>query len=368
MDKRSVLIIDLAKYYGGADVRVIDLARALDGKRPYAVATLADSPVKNRLEMESLNVIPLPYQRGNPRNILFLRQVINKRNFQVVDAHNPQSQFWGVFASKLSQSILKVATMHSAYRLEHDGSLKGRMYEQIIHLNSRLGTQFIAVSEAVNHYLLDAGIPAEKIHLIHNSVHIPDTISRSKDNPYIKSLGWDDSHFILIAVGRLEAVKGHRYLIEAVGELKDRFPHLRCLIVGSGRNEADLQSQIQIKKLNGIVHLAGFRTDINELLKTADAFIMPSLSEGLPYALLEASSHGLPVIASRVGGMAELLSDGENALLVESENVSQLRDAIAKVIDEPELRQRLSEEAFHWVESRFSANAMIEQTLAIYDQ
>ena len=150
--------------------------------------------------------------------------------------------------------------------------------------------------------------------LIHNSLQVPETISRQRDHPLFIELGWTEAVYVLIVVARLEPVKGHPYLIEAVSQLAPQFPHLRCLIVGDGRTRSDLEAQAA--DLKNHIHFAGFRDDIAALLAGSDAFCLPSLSEGLPYALLEAGATRLPILARRVGGMAELLTHHENAYLI----------------------------------------------------
>src|SRR6266705_3466417 len=120
--RHRVLILDLAKYYGGADVRVLELARALDGFRyPYAVGTLAGSPLHQQLVKENLASLPVPFSRGDLRLLLFLICVIRRGHFDILDAHNPQSQFWGQMASIMAGGVKLISTVHSAYRLEHKG-------------------------------------------------------------------------------------------------------------------------------------------------------------------------------------------------------------------------------------------------------
>jgi len=155
----GVLIVDLSKYYGGADVRVFDLAKALHGRYPYAVAVLKGSILQQRLDSHHLNVLPVPFSRSDPRTARYLAQTVKRDGFTVVDAHNPQSQLW---AHLLTDSVRHVSTVHSIYRQEHKNP-KGRFYEQILHLNQRWNSHFIAVIEAVQHYLQQIGLPPDRI-------------------------------------------------------------------------------------------------------------------------------------------------------------------------------------------------------------
>jgi glycosyltransferase involved in cell wall biosynthesis len=361
----KILIIDLAKHFGGADVRVAALAQALHGRQDYAVATLSGSPLQQRLVMLGLNVLPVPYSRSDPRTMGFLRRAIREGNYSVVDAHNPQSQFWGHLASLRAGDVRKVSTMHSAYRLEHNESLKGRAYEQIILLNQRQGCHFIAVSEAVNKYLQEIGIDPGRISLIHNAIEIPPNGQKTRDHELFHRLGWGDAEYVLITVARLEAVKGLTVLIEALRQVMPEYPHLRALLVGDGRARAELEKQAQQSGLNDRIHFAGFRDDITALLAGSDAFCLPSLSEGLPYALLEACAAELPVLASRVGGMAEVLTHKETAYLVPPADAGALADGLRWLLNDPQAAA-LGQQARAWAQQNFNQEDMIKHTLAVY--
>ncbi len=113
-----VLIVNLARRYGGTAVRVFEIARAIHGRIPYTVATLSGSPLQERLVDAHLNVLSLPFSRGNPRLLLALFRAIRKHGYAVVDAHNTQSQLWGILAARLANVPVMIATVHSSYRLE----------------------------------------------------------------------------------------------------------------------------------------------------------------------------------------------------------------------------------------------------------
>lgn len=361
----GVLIVDLSKYFGGTDVRVLNLARALHGKRDYAVAVLEGSPLHDRLKAENLNTAATHYRRSDPRIIGFLRGVMRERGLTIIDTHNPQSQFWGAIAARLTDGVRAIATMHSAYRLEHNGSLKGRLYEQIIHLHRLLGGDFIAVSEAVQQYLIECGVPAAQIHLIANAI-MPDE-SATQPLALFDEFGWGDDSFVVTAVGRLEPVKAHSVLIAAVTALKEEYPQLRCAIVGDGRLRDELQAQIDHLNASEYVRLTGFLTNVQQILYNSDLFCMPSRSEGLPYALLEAMSAQLPIVASDVGGMATLLMHEQTAYLVPPDDVAALQDAIRWILTHAGDARQIAARAHALQQERFSVDVMVTETLTAYD-
>ncbi len=360
------LIIDLAKRYGGTEVRVLAIAKGLHGRYPYAVATLAGSPLHQRLEAAKLVALPVPFSRSDPRLIFFLARSIRQARYGVLDAHNVQSQFWGHLAAMLNRATKRVSTVHSAYKLEHHGSAKGWLYEQVLRLNGWWGVQFVVVSEAVYAYLQGIGIPPDRISLIHNSIEFPAQSLVRRDLSFRKSLGWAEDTYVVAVVARLEPVKGHHFLIEALSRSAIERPQLRCLIVGDGRTRAALEAQVEQSKLRDRVHFTGFRDDIPTLLNASDALCLPSLSEGLPYSLLEACAYRLPLLVTQVGGMAALLSHCQTAYLVPPSDPNALVEGLGWLIDHPKEAEAMGQAGYDLVYQKFNLDEMIAKTLAVY--
>ena len=365
MDAGPVMIVNLSKRYGGAEVRVIDMAAAFHGRLLYSVAVLKDSPLHQRLDEAKLNVLPFSFSRGDPRILFSLIKAIRKNSYKVIDTHNSQSQFWGILAAYFEGLPVRVTTVHSSYRSENIG-LKGRLYEQVLKLNARLKSHFIAVSQSVYDYLVETGVRKENISLIYNSIKLPEGHPGPKNFSLRESFGWDKDACVVIAVGRLEPVKGIRFLIDALSKVIRVRPNVRCLIVGEGRARQSLEGQVKSLDLGDYVYFAGFRRDVSELLSGSDIFCMPSLSEGLPYAMLEASAVGLPLLVSEVGEMARLLKDGENAVFVPPGDPEALAKCLIRLIDNPEDASRLGMAAFSMVRRKLSIKELITKTLEVY--
>lgn len=367
-DVPPILLVDLAKRYGGADVRVLQMARAFhDLGLDYHVATLEGSDLHGRLSQSDLKYLAIPYGRSDPRTALFIRQFVHQQGIKIIDAHNPQSQLWAQLSTTGDNRVRHISTMNSSYRLEHDGSLKGYAYEQIITFNRIQNSYFVAVSEAIRDYLIQTvKIPAERVRIIPSSIDIPATPPAHHHHPLFAEWGWSEAVQVVIAVGRLETVKGHRYLIDALAQVHPQYPNLRAVIVGEGRIQADLAAQIAQLGLGEVVKLAGFRTDVPDLLRSSDFYAMPSLSEGLPYALLEAGTFNLPVIVSDVGGMASLLDHMQTGYLFPVEDVGRLADGIAWLLDHSEAAQQLSANFSQLIHDHYSIHSLVEKTMAIY--
>lgn len=365
-DHDAVLIVDLARHYGGADVRVAALARMLHGERRYAIAVLKGSALHKRLESIGLAFLPVPFSRGDPRILFHLYRMIRKGGYTVVDTHNPQSQFWGGLAATLAGVKRKIGTIHSAYGPEHGDTLKGRFYEWVLHFSYQLGFHFIAVSESVHDYLRTLGIPATRISVIHNAIEYAEDYPTGRRARLFEDLGWGTDVFVLTVVGRLEPVKGHRYLFEALARVVKSKPSLRCLVVGDGSLRGEFEKQVESAGLRNIVHFTGFRHDVPALLSGSDAFCLPSLSEGLPYAVLEACQHRLPLLLTAVGGLAELFEHGKTAFLVQPADATALERGICWLMDHPADASALGETAFQLVRQNSGTKHMYSKTLETY--
>lgn len=171
--------------------------------------------------------------------------------------------------------------------------------------------------------------------------------------------------FNIVIIGRVDTVKGHQLAIEAVAA-KGMPKNVHLHIVGAGPNEPALQVLAKTHLVTHRVHFLGFRRDVYNYLAHCQMLLMPSLHEGLPYTLLEAMVLGIPIIASRVGGLAEVLQDSVTALLVPPGDSQSLTQAIRRLYDDPKLRLHLVEHARHLQQEKYSLKSMTNSYLSIY--
>ena len=187
-------------------------------------------------------------------------------------------------------------------------------------------------------------IPQQRCKTIYNGIDVNKYInvaSTCREN-IRRSLEVKADEFLVLATGNLTEIKGQKYLILAINSLVKNGTPVKCLIAGEGNLRNKLQEMIKELKLNNRITLLGYRNDIAELLSASDIYCMPSLKEGLGYGILEALASGVPVIASNVGGIPEVITDELNGLLVKPRDSDSLAKAIKTLINSPELRQKLS--------------------------
>ncbi|NWF71321.1 MAG: glycosyltransferase [Chloroflexi bacterium] len=366
MKAYRVLLIDLAKTFGGAEVRVLAQARALQGLVvECAVVTLRDSALHARLQQENLPHHAVRAGRGNPGILLELRRIIRQGGYQVVDAHNVQSVLWGLFAAALAGAPGRVATIHSDYGGEYPG-LKGRVYEGVLSASRLVARHYINVTEVLQQKAAAQGYGARSTRIA-NAVPVPPEPLRQKDTRLYADWGFAPSDFVVGILARLKPVKGHSYLIDAFGQLAD-LPHAKLLIVGDGPLEAELKAQVAALGLQQRVVFTGFRQDIPDILRALDCMCLASLSEALPYAVLEAASFARPLLVTAVGGLKTLLKHEQTALLVPAQDAAALAGAIRWFVAHPHQAVQIGQNAYHMVRQTFSVETMIASVLQVYDR
>jgi glycosyltransferase involved in cell wall biosynthesis len=179
-------------------------------------------------------------------------------------------------------------------------------------------------------------------------------------------LGIKDDRYIIGTLGRLETQKGLPYLVEALRLLSESGSRAFLLVVGSGREEERLREMVSRFGLEVCVQFLGMRRDVPEIHRAMDVFVLPSLWEGLPIALLEAMASGLPVVATPVGGVPEVVKNGKNGLLVPTKDPVALAEALRKIRQDPLLAEELGREGRETVRERYSHRRVAEEVMEIY--
>jgi glycosyltransferase involved in cell wall biosynthesis len=231
-----------------------------------------------------------------------------------------------------------------------------------------LYVKVIAISEAIRKILISETIPPDRV------VCIPSGID---PNPYQRPCdpSWFQETFELTPANRTIGVvaqliprKGHRFLLEAAPAILARFPETRFLFFGQGPQRADLERRCHEKGMAHAVRFPGFRKDMDRILPCLELVVHPATMEGLGVSLLEAASSGRAIVASRAGGIPEVVHDGVNGLLVEPGNAGELIEAVSRILRDPGLGARLGAAGRRLVEDRFSVAAMVKGNIAVYNE
>ena len=270
---------------------------------------------------------------------------------------------WAVWAARLSGVQKLVCTLHIAPTERQP--LRVRVDRAI---QASLVDRFVAVSKAnAVSFRNELGLPSSKLSVVPNSVDLAGWGGdREHDRRTIREeFRIPHDATVVGAIARLDVQKGLTYLIRALPEVVLSHPHVHLLLAGDGPLRGELEEQARSLGLAERVHFAGFRRDTRAILSTLDIAALPSVHEGLPLSLLEAMAAELPIVATRVGGMPEVISDGSTGLLVPAQDPSALALAIRRLLDEPSMARRLAAAARARC-ADFSEDALVDRLLGVY--
>ena len=297
--------------------------------------------------------LPRPVSIGAARQITGL---VREFGAQLVHSHEFTMAVYGAVAAR-SARIPQLVTMHGSRYYAH--RLRRRMAMRWVLRRSSLVTVSANLAE---HLSSDLGIPRSGIEIVANGVEL-----RSGRREALRTeLALGSSDTLLLAVGNLYPVKGHRYLIEAVAQIAARRSNVHLAIAGRGGEMSSLRTQAAAAGLDGRVHFLGLRNDVPDLLAAADLFIHPSLSEGLPIAVLEAMGAGRPIVATAVGDVPAALGGGEAGVIVGPADTNALARAIEGLLSDPERAQLIQKRAHTRATDQYGVSRMVASYEQIY--
>ncbi|MCL4499024.1 MAG: glycosyltransferase [Chloroflexi bacterium] len=294
-----------------------------------------------------------------------VRQALNKYHPDVVFTHGLRANLAGR-AAGWSRKVPVVTTVHSAIARDYANAFKQHIAPKIDDLSLPLTDRFIAVSNAIRNDLIRRGVAPGKISIVYNGVDIPD--ERPLLSEVRAQLGLSTEHFVVGTVARLEPNKGIKFLVCAAKELREQLSDLRVVIVGAGRDKLDLEREAERLGISDIVTFTGFREDARRLMTSFDIFALPSLMEGFALVVIEAMAAGIPVVASQVGGVPEIIDNGRNGLLVDASDPRSLSQAILKLYHFPELRRSIMREAYEDFYGRFTTERFVAETANVLEE
>jgi len=353
--------------WGGQSNRILNVCRGLAERgHAVAIAAPADSELVRRAQAIGLPTdCSISFRRGFwpptlVRDVHRMRHLLATGRFDIVHTHGSQDS-WIVALANRPKRLPVVRTKHNVFRIrDHIGNrwLYGRAFDRIICISKAIVEQCAAKPY----------IPGDHLSLIHSAVELERYLQPDPASIAALRAQWSGCHPIVAIVGRLRREKGHRFLLEALVRLRHEFPAILLLVAGEGSVRAELEQQVAALGIADLVRFLGFRSDVPEILAAADLFVMPSLSEGLGTAAIEASAAGRPIVASRVGGITDIICDGETGRLVNPGDAADLARVIKEVLSDHEMAERLAHAARRHASERFTIPALVEKNIAVYQE
>jgi glycosyltransferase involved in cell wall biosynthesis len=326
-----------------------------------------------KAEERGVKVIPMPslVRSIDPlqdfQALFCLWRLILREKPHIVHTHTSKAGILGRLAAKMAGVPIVIHTPHGHVFYGHFGPLVSRLFLVVERLMASFTDRIIALTEVEkNDYIAFSVCSPRKLATIHSGVQI-DQYMRTPSNVKEKkrSLGLDPEVLVVGTVGWLLPIKGPMYLLKAMAGVWQSHPDTRLVYVGKGDLEAELKEEaLRLGASNRVVFL-GWRDDIPEIMNALDVFVLPSLNEGMGRVLVEAMAAGKPIVASRVGGILDLVKDGQNGLLVEPRDTSALCDAIEKLLADKTLRDAMGKRGKELARN-FSVGKMVEKIDALY--
>lgn len=366
-----VVVAELAgsAAYGGGERYLELLMGGLDRTR-YRPILICPEPgsfvgrMKERgVETHLVHLAPL----FNPLALWRLIQLLARERVTILQTHGARANFYGRIAGRVAGVPVVISTVHNSLKDYEVRSLRRWLYAFLLRVTLPLVHRIICVSDATRRDLIDeCPAAAAKVHTVYNGVDSSVFSSQPDRQQVRRELGIAQGP-VLITIGRLTEQKGHRYLLQALPDLLKRWPQLCAVFVGEGELHDTLQRMARDLGVEGACRFVGVREDIADILAAADLFVLPSLSEGFPFVLLEALAMGCPVVASRVNGIPELIEDRKTGLLVPTRDPQGLAVAIREVLSDPAAASRMGRVGRTVVWERFTVDRMVANTTAIFD-
>jgi glycosyltransferase involved in cell wall biosynthesis len=300
--------------------------------------------------------------RFDLKTILFIRAFINREQIDLLHSHGYKGNFYALMATR--GKIPWVVTNHNWTRT----TLNLKAYALLDLLLIRFAKKVVAVSDVIAMKLHQCGVSSQKIMVIDNGIDLQRFSSQKRNHLLKESLGIKDGSKVIGTIARLTKEKGHIYLIEAAKNIASVFPGTTFLIVGDGNERDRLEKRVRQLGLEDRVIFTGQRKDIIDILSILDIFVLPSITEGLPIALLEALASRLPAVATTVGAVPKVILDRETGLLIEPGSPESLRRAISELLSNQERARRLGDQAYRKVEKEFSAKSMAARYFNLYSE
>jgi glycosyltransferase involved in cell wall biosynthesis len=371
----SILLFGSQMAIGGAQRVLLDQARWFDSHGHKVTAVFFyDKQGLHSVWQEKLGIpiLTMTRLRGNGllskgwallTGLLRLWALLQRGHFDVIETFTYDSNLLALPLAWLAGVPVRIAT--------HHGMIEGfpRWIERLHSwlMNMGLASVLVSVSNKALDQAATTGARRERMVVIQNGI-VPSQPDLAQVSATRGEIGLGSDDVFLLSVGRLVYQKGHEFLIRAMPSVLGHYPRVKAVICGDGSLRNALDAQIRDLQLTDSVLLLGNRTDIDRFLSSANIFVLPSRWEGLPVSLLEAMGMGLPVVATQVEGVEEVVQDRVQGLLVAPEESDSLAAALIELIAQPALRSRMGAAARKRIEESYTVDIMCKKYLHLMQE
>ena len=362
----KVMILTTHINVGGIGVYTTMLARHLkdSGVEPIVVSAGGDlEPVLAENGIRHITADIRTKSEFGPKmwkSLPFLARTVREEGIDLVHAQTRVCQV----AARLLKKISKVPYVATCHGFFNHRRVSRRIFPC-------WGDRTIAISSSVKQHLaVDLGVDASKIDVVYNGIETSRYMDMpaGKDGRILKDAGFDPQTTVIGALGRLSVVKGYTYLVEAFSMVLSGGLDCRLMLVGEGPEKKALREKAERLGVSDKVIIVPGGGELKRFFSVMDVFCMPSLNEGLGLALMEAMASGRSCVASRIGGLAELIDDGDNGLLVPPADPGALAGAIERVLGDRDMASGMAAAARKKAMKEFDIKESVDRTIGVYEK
>jgi glycosyltransferase involved in cell wall biosynthesis len=362
----NILHVISTLHVGGVENQLATIVGKYDRKKlSPLVCSLSDKgEIGGEIEESGIEVISLNKlgHRFNWTTVRDIYNLIKARDVKIVRTHQYHANLYGRLAAWLAKVPCVVASVHNVYT--RDRKLHRRIINKFL---SGFTDRVVAVSEAVKRDILKYDhLMDDKVTVIYNGIDTQ-RFSDTNRNSMRAALGISPEAQVIGTVGRLTIQKGQKYLLDAVAMLRKKFPQIALLIVGDGPMRDELSNHIKALGIDKNAILVGTRRDIPRLLSAMDIFVLPSLWEGSPNALIEAMAAGKPVIATDIPPIREIINLDKVGILVPVEDSKAIASSIELLFNSKTLAETFGKSAKERVFSDFAMNITVNKYVNLFE-
>jgi glycosyltransferase involved in cell wall biosynthesis len=354
MNSLRILYVDTDRAWRGGQEQLFSLMLGIrDRQHQVWLAAPSDSPLSSKAQQSGIETHSFG-QRSELSPWAFFQfwRILGKQDFDIIHLNTPRPLVVGGLASKLCGIPLRVCSRRVNFPLNSPLSrLKYNWMQEKV----------VTVSVSIRRTLIEGGVCPDLIKVIYEGVDVDWVDSQRVPVPDSVNSG-----LVVGTVAHLSPEKGHRTLFEAAARVLSRVPDVHFIVVGRGELMSSLKAMVGELGIQKKVTFTGFRSDSEGLMKHFDIFCLPSISEGLSSAILVAMASSLPVVATQVGGIPELVIAGETGILVPPGDAAQLADGLCKVLESTQLREKMGCAGRQRIEERFTLERKLNETEELY--
>ncbi len=360
MTPLTVLHVNTEHGFRGGEIQNLHLADGLSRRGHRCILALQEeSALGERAEERGLDVRRRPMQgEFDPMAVAWLSGLIQQERPHVMHYHTSHAVTLGTLARLGRRGPTTVATRRTSFPTRRNPLFRLKFSYRLDHV--------IAVSGSIKKDMVDAGLPPVHISVVHSGIDLERFRQQADGTEFRRELGVGPDELLLGCVGALAPQKGHEHLLRAMAALSPAFPRLHLALLGEGERQEYILDEARNLGIGDRVHLAGFREEIPEANAAFDVAVLPSVAgEGSPAVVKEAMAMGVPVVATRIGGVGEILENERQGLLVPPDDEAALAEALGSLLRDPERRRTLGAAGRLRVEE-FSMERMIRRTEDVY--